>query len=81
MLGDCAMLDKKLLGMQCTLTAVLSDGSIELQGASLDKPVPGTTSRFAGSVIVGGTGHYRNARGTMRRTGNGKTDTLVFDLR
>ena len=31
--------------------------------------------------ITGGTGAYLGATGTMRRSGNGKTDTDVFELR
>jgi hypothetical protein len=32
-------------------------------------------------AITGGTGAYVGAAGTMRRSGNGKTDTDVFELR
>lgn len=38
--GDCLAVDLKFEGMQCTLTAVLADGSITLQGASLTKHIP-----------------------------------------
>ena len=79
--GDCLAVDVKFEGMQCTLTAVLADGSITLQGASLTKHIPGATAPgqdlFA---ITDGTGAYLGAAGTMRRSGNGKTDTDVFSL-
>jgi Allene oxide cyclase barrel like domain len=80
--GDCLAVDLKFEGMQCTLTAVLADGSITLQGASLSKHIPGATAPSEDVyAITGGTGAYVGAAGTMRRSGNGKTDTDVFELR
>jgi Allene oxide cyclase barrel like domain len=80
--GDCLAVDLKFEGMQCTLTAVLADGSITLQGASLTKHIPGATAPSQDVYsITGGTGAYVGASGTMRRSGNGKTDTDVFELR
>ena len=80
--GDCLAVDLKFEGMQCTLTAVLAGGSITLQGASLTKHIPGATAPSQDVyAITGGTGVYLGAAGTMRRSGNGKTDTDVFELR
>ena len=80
--GDCLAVDLKFEGMQCTLTAVLADGSITLQGASLTKRIPGATAPSQDVyAITGGTGAYLGAAGTMRRSGNGKSDTDVFELR
>ena len=80
--GDCLAVDVKFQGLQCTLTAVLADGSITLQGASLSKHIPGATAPSADVyAITGGTGAYLGAAGTMHRRGNGKTDTDVFELR
>ena len=80
--GDCLAVDLKFEGMQCTLTAVLADGSIALQGASLTKRIPGATVPSQDVyAITGGTGAYLGAAGTMRRSGNGKSDTDVFELR
>ena len=80
--GDCLAVDLKYEGLQCTLTAVLRDGSITLQGASLNKRIPGSSAP-SGDVyaITGGTGAYVGAAGSMRRSGNGRTDTVVFELR
>jgi hypothetical protein len=65
-----------------TLTAVLADGSITLQGASLGKRIPGASAPSQDVyAITGGTGAYVGVAGTMRRSGNGKTDTDVFELR
>ena len=80
--GDCLAVDLKYEGLQCTLTAVLADGSITLQGASLSRRVPGASAPSADVyAITGGTGAYVGVSGTMRRSGNGKTDTDVFELR
>ena len=80
--GDCLAVDLRYEGLQCTLTAVLGDGSITLQGASLNKRLPGATASSAEVyAITGGTGAYVGATGTMKRSGNGKTDKLVFELR
>ena len=73
---------REVRGLQCTLTAVLADGSITLQGASLTKHLPGATAPSQDVyAITGGTGAYLGAAGTMHRSGNGKTDTDVFELR
>ena len=80
--GDCLAVDLRFEGLQCTLTAVLADGSITLQGASLAKHIPGASAPSQDVyAITGGTGAYVGAAGTMRRRGNGKTDTDVFELR
>ena len=79
--GDCLAVDLRFQGLQCTLTAVLADGSITLQGASLTKHLPGATAPSQDVYsITGGTGAYVGAAGTMYRSGNGKTDTDVFEL-
>jgi hypothetical protein len=79
--GECVAIDLKYRGMQCTLTAVLADGSITLQGASLGKHLPGATGPAENLYsITGGTGAYVGATGTMRRSGNGKVDADVFTL-
>ena len=79
--GDCLAADARFEGLQCTLTAVLADGSITLQGASLNKKLPGATTPAGDTyAITGGTGAYVGATGTMTRSGNGKRDTVVFAL-
>jgi hypothetical protein len=79
--GDCLAVDAKFEGLQCTLTAVLADGTISMQGAALNKKIPGATTPAAEVyAITGGTGAYVGATGTMTRSGNGKSDTVVLSL-
>ena len=61
--GDCLAVDVKFQGLQCTLTAVLADGSITLQGASLSKHIPGATAPSAGRL----RDHRRDRRVRRRR--------------
>ena len=80
--GDCEAIDVKFEGMQCTLTAVLTDGTITLQGVAMGKRLPGASGPPADLyAVTGGTGAYVGASGTMKRSGNGKVDTDVFELR
>jgi hypothetical protein len=38
--GDCLAADRRFEGLERSLTAVLADGSITLQGASLSEQIP-----------------------------------------
>jgi hypothetical protein len=68
--GDCQAVDLKFEGLQCTLTAVLADGSITLQGASLTKHLPGATAPSQDVyAITGGTGASGGRAGTAARRG------------
>jgi hypothetical protein len=79
--GDCEAIDVKFEAMQCTLTAVLTDGSIALQGVMMGKRLPGASAPPPEVyAVTGGTGAYMGASGTMKRSGNGKVDTDVFSL-
>jgi hypothetical protein len=68
--GDCLAIDRTYGGLACTVTAILADGSLTLQGAAVSKRIPGgvdgTEERYA---VTGGTGAYVGASGTMRRSG------------
>jgi hypothetical protein len=78
--GDCVAVDKTFGVLQCSVVAILADGRITLQGASVDKRIPGVGGRGEEYAITGGTGAYEGASGTMRRTGDGRRDTLTFTL-
>jgi hypothetical protein len=59
--------DDRYRGISMTVHLLLADGTIELQGAGLDRkapglPKPGSDSDFA---VVGGTGAYAGASGTV----------------
>jgi hypothetical protein len=79
--GDCLLVDRTFEGLACSLTAILADGTITFQGAAVNKAIPGgvggTREEFA---VTGGTGAYAGAAGTLRRTGNGRRDTLTIAL-
>ena len=51
-------------------------------GRVATKRIPGATAPSEDVyAITGGTGAYVGATGSMKRSGNGKTDKLVFELR
>jgi hypothetical protein len=78
--ADCAAVDSKYKALVCNLVAILPDGRISLQGAYLNKSLPGVGGRDEQWAVTGGTGAYAGATGTMKRAGNGKHDTLTFTL-
>jgi hypothetical protein len=78
--GHCDLLDPTYHSQMCTITAILAGGTITLQGAGLDKKLPGIGDPGEVYAITGGTGAYVGAGGTMTRKGNGRRDTLTFTL-
>lgn len=78
--GDCVAVDKTFGVLQCSVVVVLSGGRLALHGASVDKRIPGVGGRGEVYAITGGTGAYAGATGTMRRTGDGRRDTLTFSV-
>jgi hypothetical protein len=78
--GQCLLLDATYHAQLCTLTAILADGRITLQGAQLHKKLAGVGGTNEVYAITGGTGTYVGATGSMTRRGNGQRDTLTFTL-
>jgi hypothetical protein len=78
--AHCSLQDPTYHAQACTITAILADGQITLQGAGLDKKLPGVGATGEVYAITGGTGAYVGASGTMSRKGNGRRDTLTFTL-
>ena len=78
--ADCVGVEPTYQALECTLVAILADGRITLQGAYLQKKLPGVGGTDEQYAITGGTGAYANASGAMTRSGNGKHDTLTFTL-
>lgn len=78
--GDCVGQDRAYEALHCTLVAILRDGRITLQGATLGKRLPGGGGTAEEYAITGGTGAYVGAAGTLRRTGDGRRDRLTFSL-
>jgi hypothetical protein len=78
---DCLLIDRRYGGQMCSATAILADGTITVHGGGLEQRLPGQAAQDGDVLAVtGGTGAYAGVRGTMRRTGNGRADTLVFEL-
>jgi hypothetical protein len=72
--GDCVLLDPSYLGAQCSFTLMFRDGVLIGQGASVTKPVPGVGDTPDDFAIVGGTGRFKGASGSVNvqstRTGH-----------
>lgn len=79
--ADCVAVDATYEGLQCNGAAILADGRLAFQGASLGKRVPGVGKVREEYVITGGSGAYEGVTGVMRRSGNGQRDTITFSLR
>jgi hypothetical protein len=78
--GQCVELEATYHAQMCTITAILADGRISLQGAGLDKKLPGIGGTDEVFAVTGGTGAYVGASGSMTIKGNGQRDTLTFTL-
>ena len=78
--AHCSLQDPTYHAQACTITAILADGQLTLQGAGLDKKLPGVGGTAEAYAVTGGTGAYVGAAGTMTRRGNGRRDTLTFTL-
>lgn len=61
------LVDGRYSGVLMNVSLLLADGRLELQGAGLDKRAPGTQKeRDTGDLaIIGGTGAYAGASGTV----------------
>ena len=46
----------------------------------MDKRIRGVGGRGEEYAITGGTGAFKGASGSVRRTGDGRRDTLTFPL-
>jgi hypothetical protein len=82
--ADCVVIDRRFEGQACSFMLILKDGQVSAQGAGVDKRIPGvggttppTGDEFA---ILGGTGAYQGAAGTLRlKSGRtGEAVTLLF---
>ena len=82
--ADCVIIDRRFEGQACSFTLILKDGQVAAQGAGVDKRIPGvggttppTGDEFA---ILGGTGAYQGAAGTLRLKSGRTSDavTLLF---
>jgi hypothetical protein len=63
--GECVLLDPTYEGAQCTFTIMFRDGVLIAQGASVSKRIPGIGSTDQRFAILGGTGPYTGASGSV----------------
>ena len=76
----CDAIDRTHQGTGCSIVVILASGRLALQGASLDKPIPGMGGGAEEYIVTGGTHDFEHATGVMTRKGNGEHDTLTFTL-
>lgn len=69
------VVDPRFRGISMRADLLLSDGTLQLQGAGLSRRAPGGTKPSAETdmAIVGGTGAYAGARGSVKLVPAGRT--------
>jgi hypothetical protein len=69
------LVDPRYQGLSIRASLLLGDGTLELQGADLDRKAPGggSPSEETELAVVGGTGSYAGAGGTVRLVPVGHT--------
>jgi hypothetical protein len=69
------LVDPRYQGLSIRASLLLGDGTLELQGAGLDRKAPGggSPSEETELAVVGGTGSYAGAGGTVRLVPVGHT--------
>jgi hypothetical protein len=72
--GNCVR-TKVGVSWECNWTTMLAAGSLVVEGPYLDSGAPTTLA------IIGGTGRYATARGTMTLSAAGSNFSFVFHLR
>jgi hypothetical protein len=67
--------DSRYRGISMRADLLLGDGTLELQGAGLGRRAPGAAKPATETemAIVGGTGSYAGARGSVRLVPSGRT--------
>jgi hypothetical protein len=74
--------DDRYRGISMTVDLLLPDGTIEIQAVGLDRKAPGLTKPGAESdlAVVGGTGAYAGASGTVHPVDVGSRQDLEVHL-
>jgi hypothetical protein len=79
--SDCVLVDTTYQGAQCTTSLLFADGQIVLSGASVSKKIPTVGDGGEDYAILGGTGAYAGAAGTVTLKQDSKGDTVTVALR
>jgi hypothetical protein len=79
--SDCLLVDPRYEGAQCTTTLIFKDGLVVAQTASVSKRIPAVDGRNEDLAILGGTGAYVGAAGTiaLRSSHGHDTVTITFE--
>jgi hypothetical protein len=74
------IVDPRYRGISMRADLLLADGTLELQGAGLSRRAPGAAKPASQTdmAIVGGTGAYAGATGTVQLTPIGPTTQRLF---
>jgi hypothetical protein len=69
------VVDPRYRGVSMRADLLLADGTLELQGAGLSRRAPGGAKPFSETdmAIVGGTGAYAGANGSVKLVPSGRT--------
>jgi hypothetical protein len=78
--SDCVGVDATYRMLDCGVIVLLADGRLTMHGGYLARSVPGVGGTGEQYAVTGGTGAYAGASGTMRRRGNGTSDTVTITL-
>lgn len=79
--SDCLLVDRTYEGAQCNFTLIFDDGTIIAEGASVSKRIPGIGGTDEDFAILGGTGAYDGASGSVALRSTGTRDNVTIRVR
>lgn len=78
---ECTAVDGRYEGHMCTLVAILEEGTLAFQSASVGRPIPNVGTPPEVYAVTGGTGRYAGAGGTMTVEPTAKGERVTITLR
>jgi hypothetical protein len=76
--SECLLVDATYEGAQCTFTIMFRDGVLIGQGASVSTRIPGVARTDDDFAILGGTGPYEGASGSVKVESTSKGDRVTL---